>query len=161
MDEARTHAYVALGSNLGDRESNLVRAFDALSALPGTALIARSRVIETPPVGPPGQGPYLNAAAALRTSLSARALLEGLQAIEERAGRKRSRETRWGPREIDLDLLLMGDQIIAESGLIVPHPRMHERRFVLAPLAEIAPDVVHPVLGASVQTLLERLDAPQ
>ena len=100
---------------------------------------------------------FLNAAAALRTVLSARRLLATLHGIEAAHGRDRSREQRWGPRRLDLDLLLYGDLVIAEQGLTVPHPRLHERSFVLHPLAIIAPRVIHPILGVSIECLRDRL----
>jgi 2-amino-4-hydroxy-6-hydroxymethyldihydropteridine diphosphokinase len=148
-----TQACIALGSNLGDRLGMIHAALDAIARLPGTVVVARSDVIETQPVGPVSQGPYLNAAAVVETALGARALLEGLLAIEASLGRRRADAPRWGPRTIDLDLVLFGEAIVAEEGLIVPHPRLHERRFVLGPLAQIAPEFVHPVLGRSVREL--------
>jgi 2-amino-4-hydroxy-6-hydroxymethyldihydropteridine diphosphokinase len=152
-----TRAYIALGSNLGDRLAHLHAALDALAALPGTVITERSDIIETEPVGSAAQGRYLNAVAALDTALAARALLDALLAIESSAGRVRSASSRWGPRTLDLDLLLFGDGIIAERGLIVPHPRLHERRFVLEPLAQIAPDAVHPVIRRTIRDLLHEM----
>ncbi len=110
-----------------------------------------SSFIETEPVGGPPQGPYINAAAELRTILSPRALLEALLEVEDELGRVRS--VHWGPRKVDLDLLLYEEQIIDEPGLQVPHPHMHKRQFVLDPLSEIAPEAVHPVLGKTVREL--------
>jgi 2-amino-4-hydroxy-6-hydroxymethyldihydropteridine diphosphokinase len=150
-------AYIALGSNLGDRALHLARALERLRAAPGVEVVAVSRIVETDPVGPPGQGRYLNAAAALRTRLRPAALLDVLAAIEAAGGRDRGRETHQGPRTIDLDLLLYGGEVIAGERLTVPHPRMHERLFVLEPLAEIAPKAVHPALGRTIESLRDQL----
>jgi len=146
-------AWIGLGSNLGEREQQLARAVDGLARTPGVELIATSRLYETDPVGPPPQGRYLNAAAELEVTLSPRALLEALLALEERAGRVREGVPRWSARVLDLDLLLFGDRCLEEPDLQVPHPRLHERRFVLIPLAEIAPAVCHPVLQRTVGEL--------
>ena len=147
--------FVALGSNLGDREATLRRGLAGLAATPGMSLVAVSRLFETEPVGPP-QGPYLNASAALDTTLSARALLARLLAIEAEVGRTRGAE-RFAPRTLDLDLLLFGEESIDEPDLVVPHPRLVERAFVLEPLAEIAGELRHPWLGASITELAARV----
>lgn len=131
-------AFVALGSNLGDRTANLVRARAALDGGP-LKFTALSSVYETEPWGPVAQGPYLNQVVRGTTSLAPRALLAALFEIETRLGRDRKQEVRYGPRVIDLDVLLYGDLAIAEPDLEIPHPRLLERAFVLVPLAEIAP----------------------
>jgi 2-amino-4-hydroxy-6-hydroxymethyldihydropteridine diphosphokinase len=149
-------AAIALGSNLGDRNAHIAFALDALSRLPGTRILANSTIIETAPVGPGPQGPYLNAAVALETTLGPRDLLTHLLAIERQRGRERSAEQRWGPRTLDLDLLLYGDQVIEEEGLCIPHPRLQERLFVLEPLAQVLPSGVVPGLNQTVAQLLSR-----
>jgi 2-amino-4-hydroxy-6-hydroxymethyldihydropteridine diphosphokinase len=150
-----TRSYVGLGSNLGDREAFLVGARAALAAPSGVSVVAASRLYETEPVGPP-QGRYLNAALALDTTLTAQALLARLLELEQAAGRRRGSE-RNAPRTLDLDLLLFGDLCLDTPELTLPHPRLHERAFVLVPLAEIAEDVVHPRLGVRVRDLAERV----
>ena len=149
-------AYLGLGTNLGDRRANLRRAADAIAATPGVCATRLSPIHETAPVGgPAGQGDYLNAAMEIQTTLSPRELLNALLRIERDLGRER--RERWGPRVIDLDLLLYDDLTMDEPGLTLPHPRMHERRFVLDPLADLAPNLVHPVLGKTVIALVQTL----
>lgn len=150
-------ACIGLGANLGDRAVAIRTAFASLGALPGTRLVAASDVIETDPVGPPGQGPYLNAAARLETALPPADLLDHMLRIEREAGRDRTREARWGPRTLDLDLILYEELVLKQPGLTIPHPRMHERRFVLEPLAQIAGELVVPGFGVRVGELLDRL----
>jgi 2-amino-4-hydroxy-6-hydroxymethyldihydropteridine diphosphokinase len=142
--DAGRAAFVGLGSNLGDRVAALDGALAALAALPQTTLIARSSYYESAPLDAPG-GDYLNAVARLRTSLAPLALLRALQAIEARHGRQRPFPN--APRTLDLDLLLYGELALESEALTLPHPRLHERAFVLVPLAEIAPDLVLPSYG--------------
>jgi 2-amino-4-hydroxy-6-hydroxymethyldihydropteridine diphosphokinase len=149
-------AYVGLGSNLGDRAAYLLLGLSALSRLPETRLLRLSPVYETDPVGPP-QPPYLNMVAELETALSPKGLLAEMLGIEKALGRER--RERWGPRTLDLDLLLYGDLVLEEAGLSVPHPRLHERAFVLVPLLDLLPEGRHPLLGQSFAELLASLDA--
>lgn len=150
--------YIALGSNKGDREKTLRQAVMLMDELNDLQVVRLSHWIESAPVGgPAGQGPYLNGVAEIRTSLEPLELLAELLHIEAVLGRDRSREVRWGPRTCDLDILLLGDRVIQTPQLTVPHPRMHERRFVLQPLSEIAPNVVHSVLNKTIIQLLAEL----
>ena len=148
-------AYVALGSNLGDRERTLREALGALGAEDGVEIVAVSSLIETAPVGFIDQPPFLNGVAALETERSARALLDLLLDVEGRFGRSREGVPAQGPRTLDLDLLLYGDAEIDEPGLRIPHPRMHERAFVLGPLAELAPGLEIPGRGTVEANLAE------
>ena len=152
-----TRAFIALGSNLGDRSATIAEALLLIDSTEGIDLVNVSSVIETEPVGPPGQGPYLNAVCEAGTVLSARELLERLLSIEAAMGRDRSSGERWGARTLDLDVLLFGERVISEPGLEVPHPRLADRLFVLEPLAEIAPAVLVPGLGRTVRELLDAL----
>jgi len=149
-------AYIGVGSNLGDRAATIAAAVAQLGAHPRIHVIRCSTLIETDAVGPP-QPAYLNGALAIETSLAPSALLAELLCIERELGRVRDPLVRMGPRTIDLDLLLYGDLVIDEPGLAVPHPRMPERVFVLAPLAEIAPEAVNPRCGRTVASLVRDL----
>lgn len=140
-------AFIGLGANLGDARGAVEAALMELAALPGTRLLARSRLYRTPPWGPVPQPDYVNAVAQLRTSLEPLDLLDRLLAIERAAGRDRMRAPHWGPRTLDLDVLLYGDAMIDVPGLRVPHPRLHERAFVVVPLHEIAPGLRIPGQG--------------
>ena len=151
-----TRAYVALGSNLGDREQTLLDAVAALRAKPGVEVVAVSGLVETEPVGLLDQPRFVNGVVALDTALPAAALLGLLLDVERRFGRSREGVPAQGPRTLDLDLLLYGEEEIDEPGLQVPHPRMHERAFVLEPLAEIAPELEIPGQGP-VQAMVARL----
>nr|WP_153868173.1 MULTISPECIES: 2-amino-4-hydroxy-6-hydroxymethyldihydropteridine diphosphokinase [Myxococcaceae] len=147
-----------MGSNEGDREAHLVRALTALARIDAVSVVACSSLYESAPVGPP-QPRYLNAAVALACDLAPQRLLAILQQIERDEGRRPSAQ-RWGPRPLDLDILLWDGAVVADPNLQVPHLELHKRRFALEPLAELAPEVLHPVLGESVQQLLRQL-SPQ
>jgi 2-amino-4-hydroxy-6-hydroxymethyldihydropteridine diphosphokinase len=151
-------AFVGLGSNLGEREVTLRAAIGRLRGLPDVEVIQVSSLRDTEPVGPVDQPRFLNGAVELETGLTARALLGALLELERAFGRDRSAGAPHGPRTLDLDLLLYGAETIDEPLLNVPHPRLHERRFVLEPLAELDPDLEVPGQGP-VQTLLARLDS--
>ena len=151
-------AYVGVGANLGDRERTIRRAIEMLAAQPGIELAGVSPLRETEPWGPVEQPRYLNGAVALDTELGPRDLLAVLLEVEQDLGRDRSAEVRFGPRTLDLDLLVHGDLVRDEPGLTLPHPRLHERRFALEPLADLDPELVVPGRG-TVGELLASLDA--
>lgn len=149
-------AYVGIGANLGDPVAQVLAAIEALAALPGTTLAAASSLYRTAPVGAPDQPDYVNAVAALDTHLDPHELLDALQRIEQVAGRDRPFPN--APRTLDLDLLTYAAQHLADDRLTLPHPRMHERAFVLAPLVEICPDAGIPGLGRAVDWLARSED---
>ena len=153
MSEA-VRAAIALGSNVGDPERQVRAAFDEIDALPQTHVLARSPLYRTAPVGYAGQPDFINACALVETSLAPRALLEALLRLEKQHGRVR--EIRNGPRTLDLDIVLYGDRSIQEPSLTVPHPRAHERKFVLEPLVDVWPDAMIPGRGKA-KELLARL----
>jgi len=150
-----TLAYVGIGANLGPREETLHRAVEVLGRADGVEVVGVSDLRETDPVGVIDQPPFLNGAVAIETTLPARALLDLLLEIERSLGRVRGE--RWGPRIVDLDLLLYGNEVVDEPGLRVPHPRLHERRFALEPLADLRPELEIPGRG-TVSALLAALD---
>lgn len=156
---APVRACIGLGGNIGDVAAALRAALAALGALPGTRLVRASRFYRTPAWGVEAQPDFINAVAVLDTTLPARALLDALLDIERAHGRERAADgSRWGPRTLDLDLLLYGEAVIDEPGLIVPHPQLHARAFVLVPLAEVAADAEVPGRGR-VDALLAGVDA--
>ena len=149
-------AYIGFGSNIGDRLSYIRSAITALSEIEGITLQKISSLYETAPVGNEAQDDFLNGVVSIRTHHSPHTLLYTLKQIETNIGREH--RIRWGPREIDMDILIYGDLCVETQNLTVPHPEMHLRRFVLVPLAEIAPDLVHPVFNKTIQTLLAHLE---
>ena len=151
-----TRAYVGVGANLGDRRGLIREALRRLDRIDGVRVRKRSRIIETDPVGVTDQPRFLNAVAEVETRIEPAPLLRNLRRVERELGRRRHR--RWGPRTIDLDLLLWGDRSMATRSLTLPHPRMAERRFVLAPLAELCPGRRVPGTGRTVRGLLKTLE---
>lgn len=149
-------AYIALGANLGDRANTMRRALESLNRTDAVRVMRVSSFIENPAVGgPKGSPAFLNGVVQVETTLSPDVLLDRLLEIEKQLGR--IRREKWEPRTIDLDVILYGDQIVNTDQLTIPHPLMHERRFVLEPLAEIAPETIHPILKQTAQQLLERV----
>ena len=150
-------AYIGVGSNLGDKINNCLEAVVRIDEISGCRVTAQSDFYRTQPVGVKGQDWYVNGVIVLSSDIPAQDLLKGLLAIELDMGRERKRK--WDSRIIDLDILLFGEEVISEKGLQVPHPLMHLRRFVLAPMVSLAPDLVHPVLKKSMAELL--VDSPK
>jgi 2-amino-4-hydroxy-6-hydroxymethyldihydropteridine diphosphokinase len=148
-------AYIGIGSNLGDTLNNCRKSIEMTGRIPDTSVTAQSRFFRTEPVGVEGQDWYVNGVISLSTGLSAQDLLKSLLEIEQIMGRERKKK--WDSRTIDLDILLYGQEVIEEENLTVPHPLMHLRRFVLEPMVQLAPDLIHPVLGKSMAGLLEDL----
>ncbi len=148
-------AYIGIGSNLGDRRANIEESIQRLTSIPGIDLAAVSDLYETEPVGNISQGWFLNLVIAVQTRLTSLKLFRWMQRVEQDMGRQRT--TRWGPRQIDLDLLIYEDQCLETAELTIPHPRMHDRRFVLEPLCQIAPNLKHPHFQVSVESLLNAL----
>lgn len=150
-------AFIGLGSNLGDREASLRQALEQLAQAPDTVVVRASSLYDTEPVGVEDQPHFLNAVAQLETQLTPRQLLWNLMLIERRLGRVRTQ--RWGPRTIDLDLLIYEDAIIEDDDFQLPHPELAKRSFVLVPLVELEPMLTHPVTGETMLALLQRLGA--
>lgn len=149
-------AFIGLGSNVGQRRENIERAIELLGSSPEVAVLQRASWYETEPVGLEEQRWFINTAVEVETELAPRELLRRLKEIEGTIGRRE--RGRWGPREVDLDLLLQGDLIIEEETLVLPHPQLHRRRFALEPLCELAPELVHPRLGRPLWEFLAELD---
>lgn len=158
MSGESIRAYVGLGGNVGDVEDTMMEALMAIDGLPQTSIRAQSRLYRSPPWGRTDQDDFINAVIELRTRLAARVLLDYLLEVETRFGRVRGEDDKWGPRTLDLDLLIFGEESLDLPGMHVPHPRMHERAFVLVPLAEIAATLEIPGRG-QVSDLLAAIDS--
>jgi 2-amino-4-hydroxy-6-hydroxymethyldihydropteridine diphosphokinase len=154
--EKRNVCFIGIGSNLGDPLSNCLDAIENVASQEQITLTKQSSLYRTEPVGLRDQDWFVNGVIEVKTAYSPRTLLETLKVIEYEMGRKEGQ--RWGPRVIDLDILFYGQEVVDEEGLVIPHPELHKRGFVLIPLNEIAPYVIHPTFGVSVQGLLERLE---
>ena len=150
-----TKVYAGLGSNLGNKRENIIKAIDRLDACEGICVKEKSAFFNTTPVGGPLQPDYVNCAIGMETEIEPQVLLEEFKKIEIGLGRKPG--VRWGPRVVDLDILLYGNRIVDEHNLKIPHERMHERAFVLEPLCEVSPDIKHPVSGIRMSEVLEKL----
>lgn len=155
--KAFSSVFISVGSNLGNRRDNCCRGIEALASSAGCRLASRAPCYRTEPVGFTEQDWFVNTVVRIDCRLEPGVLLSRLKEIEAAVGRKPA-AVRFGPRVLDMDILLFGDRIIDEPGLSVPHPRMHERRFVLVPFCDIDPEIVHPVLGEKMSALLHRLD---
>ncbi len=153
----KARAFIGAGANLGEPVRQIKQALDELEKSPGVRLLGASSLYRTQPVGPVEQPPFINAVFALECGMNPHELLALLLSVEEKMGRVR--KERWGPRVIDLDLLFYDEMVISGQGLEVPHPRLHERRFVLVPLVELAPDIIHPVIKKTVFDVLAALPA--
>jgi 2-amino-4-hydroxy-6-hydroxymethyldihydropteridine diphosphokinase len=157
FEEGMPHrAFIGIGSNLGDRKANFVEALDRIQKIPGTRIVKQSSLYESEPLGD-AKTWFVNAVVELETECGADELLKRLRQIETAMGRKRVRGKRWGSRVIDLDILFFDNEIINKRSLKVPHPELQNRRFVLAPLSELAPQLIHPKLSVSVSELLAGL----
>jgi 2-amino-4-hydroxy-6-hydroxymethyldihydropteridine diphosphokinase len=152
-------AYIGIGSNLGDKQGNCRRAIETLGSDPRNRLVRCSPLYCTEPVGKTDQDWFVNGVVSLETSMGPRELLEFLLSVEKKMGR--IREEKWGPRTIDLDILFYQDQTLHDNDLHIPHPSLHERRFVLIPLKDVAADLVHPELGKTVSSMLAELDTEE
>ena len=148
-------AYIGIDSNLGDKLNNCLKSIDLIERIPGYRVEAQSDFFRTEPVGVEDQNWYVNCVISLQTDISVQQLMKSLLSIEASLGRERKRK--WDPRTIDLDIILFGQDLINEKNLTVPHPLMHKRRFVLVPMVQLAPDLIHPVLEKSMTELLNAL----